>query len=104
MKFTALAMKSSSKDTDKASRDIWSNVIPIKKMNEYCQKLDGLIGDELKETLETFDLNVLANLIRVYLLELPECLLTFELYNPVKNIYATRKFWDLIYACNLLFI
>lgn len=87
----ALAMKSSSKDTDKASRDIWSNVIPIKKMNEYCQKLDGLIGDELKETLETFDLNVLANLIRVYLLELPECLLTFELYNPVKNIYATQQ-------------
>lgn len=86
-----MVVRSSSKDNDKVSKEIWSNEIPMKTMNQYCQKLDGLIGDELKETLETFDLNVLANLIRVYLLELPECLLTFELYNPVKSLYATRK-------------
>lgn len=60
-------------------------------MNAICEKLDGLTGPQLKSTLEKYDLDVLGNLIRVYLLQLPECLLTFDLYEPVKILYATRK-------------
>lgn len=76
---------------DKACEEVWSNIIPVKEMNVICEKLDGQVGNQLKTMFETFDLNVLANLIRVYLLELPECLLTFDLYDPVKLLYATRK-------------
>lgn len=45
-----------------------------------------------KEKLEKYDLLLLANVIRLYLLELPECLFTFEFYDPCKIIYANRKF------------
>jgi hypothetical protein len=84
-------VKNHSKDKDKACEEVWSNIISVKEMNQICEKLDGLTGPKLKLTLETYDLNVLANLIRVYLLELPECLLTFDLYDPVKILYASRK-------------
>lgn len=69
-------------------------------MNIYCEKLDSLSGSQLKAILETYDSNVLANLIRVFLLELPECLLTFDLYDPMKAIYAKRKIITPMIMCN----
>lgn len=86
-------MTYNSNEKHKACEKVWSNIIPPKEMNKVCEKLDSLVGAKLKEALEKLDLNVLANLIRVYLLELPECLLTFDLYEPVKLLYATRKFF-----------
>ncbi|KAI9476211.1 MAG: hypothetical protein EXX96DRAFT_527314 [Benjaminiella poitrasii] len=78
-------------EMEKAIQDIWCNVMPMKELNIICDTLDSLAGTKLKESLETYDLPVLANLIRMYLLELPECLLTFDLYEPIKIIYATQQ-------------
>ncbi|KAK4509287.1 Myosin type-2 heavy chain 1 [Mucor velutinosus] len=75
----------------KLTKDIWSNMIPMKELNKLCDEIDSLAGSKLKQILETFNLNELANIIRVYLLELPECLLTFDLYDPVKILYATPQ-------------
>ncbi|KAG2233548.1 hypothetical protein INT48_007150 [Thamnidium elegans] len=86
-----LAVTNNSNEKHKACETVWSNIIPPKEMNKVCEKLDNLVGVKLKEALEKFDLNLLANLIRVYLLELPECLLTFDLYEPVKLLYATQQ-------------
>lgn len=43
------------------------------------------------EKIKTFDPLLLAALLRLYLQELPECLLTFDLYDPVKVLYANSK-------------
>ncbi|GAA5802080.1 hypothetical protein HPULCUR_007540 [Helicostylum pulchrum] len=88
---TGLAVTNNSNEKHKACEKVWSNIISAKEMNKVCEKLDNLVGVKLKEALEKLDLNVLANLIRVYLLELPECLLTFDLYEPVKLLYATQQ-------------
>ncbi|KAG2208543.1 hypothetical protein INT47_010239 [Mucor saturninus] len=76
--------------TDKGDESIWLDIMPVKEINLICEKLDGLVGSQLKTALEGYDMHVLANLIRVYLLELPECLLTFDLYDPVKLLYAQQ--------------
>ena len=78
-------------EVSKLTKDVWSNTIPMKELNKLCDEIDSLAGSKLKQVLEKFNLNELANIIRVYLLELPECLLTFDLYDPVKILYATQQ-------------
>ncbi|KAI7900286.1 uncharacterized protein BX663DRAFT_554183 [Cokeromyces recurvatus] len=78
-------------EMEKSIEDIWCNTIPMKELNVICDHLNGLVGTNLKKTLATYDLPLLANLIRTYLLELPECLLTFDLYEPIKIIYTTQQ-------------
>lgn len=78
-------------EMNKIIRVVWSNIIPMKELNKLCDEINCLAGSKLKEVLEKFNLNELANIIRVYLLELPECLLTFDLYDPVKILYATQQ-------------
>jgi hypothetical protein len=41
--------------------------------------------------LKEYDLAIVAGALKLYFLELPECLLTFELYDPVKVIYSISK-------------
>ncbi|CEP14356.1 hypothetical protein [Parasitella parasitica] len=72
-------------------KDVWSKIMPVKDLNKLCGGINGLTGSSLKDTLEKFSLNQLANIIRIYLLELPECLLTFDLYDPVKILYANQQ-------------
>lgn len=78
-------------EVSKLTKDVWSNTIPMKELNKLCDEIDSSTGSKLKQVLEKFNLNELANIIRVYLLELPECLLTFDLYDPVKILYATPQ-------------
>ncbi|KAL9550026.1 hypothetical protein MBANPS3_004919 [Mucor bainieri] len=78
-------------EINKLTKDVWSTIIPMKELNKLCDEIDSLAGSQLKQVLEKFNLNELANIIRVYLLELPECLLTFDLYDPVKILYATPQ-------------
>lgn len=70
---------------------IWLDTMPVKELNQICEKLDGLVGNQLKSTLEGYEVYVLTNLICNYLLELPECLLTFDLYDPVKLLYSGQQ-------------
>ncbi|ORY91188.1 hypothetical protein BCR43DRAFT_498672 [Syncephalastrum racemosum] len=42
------------------------------------------------ETLKDYDAQLLASLIRLYLMELPDCLSTFELYDPIKQLYTNQ--------------
>lgn len=76
---------------DNLIEDVWLTIIPTKELNKICDKINCLAGSKLKEVLEQLSLNELANVIRFYLLQLPECLLTFDLYDPVKILYATQQ-------------
>jgi hypothetical protein len=73
------------------AEEIWSAVLPMQELNVLCDQVDNLAGPRLRKSLEQYEPRVLANLIRMYLLELPECLLTFDLYEPVKLLYATQQ-------------
>ena len=73
---------------------MWTSEIQLDQAHEARERLNipSLSLVLMSQNLERYDVMVLASLIRLYLLELPECLLTFELYDPIKLLYTNRKF------------
>lgn len=53
--------------------------------------MNGLRAPITAQFLHRYDLLLLTSIIRLYFMELPECLFTFELYEPYKLLYANRK-------------
>jgi hypothetical protein len=47
-------------------------------------------------TIERYDILMIASIIKLYLMELPDCLFTFELYEPFKLLYSNRTINDMI--------
>ncbi|KAI8363937.1 hypothetical protein BD560DRAFT_355436 [Blakeslea trispora] len=79
---------------DRAERikTVWCQAKDIKSMNQICKELNHLSSiEELAKALESYDACTLANIIRIYLLELPECLLTFDFYETVKILYSVQQ-------------
>ncbi|KAG1438342.1 hypothetical protein G6F56_012681 [Rhizopus delemar] len=45
-------------------------------------------------TFQGYDIPLVVSLVKLYLMELPDCLLTFELYEPCKSIYSHPEHQD----------
>ncbi|KAG2221470.1 hypothetical protein INT45_005011, partial [Circinella minor] len=71
---------------------MWTSEIQLDQAHEARERLNipSLSLVLMSQNLERYDVMVLASLIRLYLLELPECLLTFELYDPIKLLYTNQ--------------
>ncbi|KAI8084115.1 uncharacterized protein B0P05DRAFT_536212 [Gilbertella persicaria] len=73
-------------------KDVWFHTKSIKEINLLCEELDRYTEPaQLRKRLESYEITTVANLVRIYLLELPECLLTFDFYEPVKILYSTPQ-------------
>lgn len=72
---------------------MWVSELQLDQAHEARERLNdparSLVYTE--EHLERYDVQVLTSVIRLYLMELPECLITFELYDPIKLLYTNRK-------------
>lgn len=68
---------------------VWTTSLPLDRVHAAREEINHCRLD--LEKLEKYDVLLLASLIRLYLMELPECLFTFELYEPFKLIYFNRK-------------
>ena len=78
---------------------MWTTTsLPLDRVHSARNQINHVHAIDL-ETLEGFDLLLLASIIRLYLMELPECLFTFELYEPIKLIYSNRKVFLNIKKC-----
>ncbi|KAI7859750.1 hypothetical protein BDC45DRAFT_494892 [Circinella umbellata] len=75
---------------------MWTSEIQLDQAHEARERLNipSLSLVLMSQNLERYDVMVLASLIRLYLLELPECLLTFELYDPIKLLYTNQHLDD----------
>lgn len=71
---------------DEEKTVVWTTSLPLDRVHAAREEINC---STTTITLE-FDLLLLASLIRLYLMELPECLFTFELYEPCKLLYANR--------------
>jgi hypothetical protein len=71
---------------------IWTSDVPLDRVHEARAELNGHDSNIDQDKLKKYDPLLLASLLRLYLQELPECLLTFDLYDPVKVLYANSKF------------
>ncbi|KAJ2958402.1 hypothetical protein NQZ79_g5993 [Umbelopsis isabellina] len=67
---------------------IWTTDVPLDRVHEARAELNVHDSCIDQDKLKKYDPLLLASLLRLYLQELPECLLTFDLYDPVKVLYA----------------
>ncbi|CAO3692770.1 unnamed protein product [Umbelopsis ramanniana] len=71
---------------------VWVTDVPLDRVHEARAELN--CGDIDNDKVKKYDPLLLAAVLRLYLQELPECLLTFDLYDPAKVLYANSKFSD----------
>ncbi|RIA95799.1 hypothetical protein C1645_802830 [Glomus cerebriforme] len=79
--------KGFSKWSDADKRLVWTTNVPLALIHALRDKInDG--GKITLKKLKEHDLAIVAGVLKLYFLELPKCLLTFELYEPVKLLYS----------------
>lgn len=77
---------------------VWTASLPLDRVHAARAEINTS-KPATHESLQKYDLLLIASLLRLYLLELPECLFTFELYEPFKLLYSNRKFCSLSLVC-----
>ncbi|CAJ0837001.1 8219_t:CDS:10 [Entrophospora sp. SA101] len=73
--------------SDNDKKLLWITSVPLASIHSLREELnDG--GKITLKKLREYDLAIVAGILKLYFMELPECLLTFELYEPVKMLYS----------------
>ncbi|CAG8478339.1 7878_t:CDS:10 [Gigaspora margarita] len=68
-------------------RLIWTANVSLSKIHALREEInDG--GKINMRKLREYDPEIVAGVLKLYFMELPECLLTFELYEPVRLLYS----------------
>lgn len=71
---------------------LWSTKLPLDRVYAACSDLN-ISSDQLTpDLLQQYDPMTLVAVLRLYLLELPECLMTFEFYDAAQALYSNRKY------------
>jgi hypothetical protein len=72
--------------------DIWIEPISnLAQVHELRQILNS--GTCLKKDLKRFSPEIIADAIKLYLLELPNSVCSDEIYNPIKILYLSSFFY-----------
>ncbi|KAI9229131.1 MAG: hypothetical protein DHS80DRAFT_14392, partial [Piptocephalis tieghemiana] len=74
---------------DDAGRSWW--VAPLNLAVVHPLRHDVNQGEKITlKQLRRYDLSTVVGALRLYLMELPECLCTFDLYYPIKTLYMSK--------------
>ncbi|CAO3636223.1 unnamed protein product [Cunninghamella echinulata] len=76
---------------EKEQSKIWIAPLPLDLIHKARNDLNFTMAPITQDMLKKYDIILLASVIRLYLLELPDCLVTFELYEPIKLLYANKN-------------
>ncbi|KAK4515828.1 uncharacterized protein ATC70_010785 [Mucor velutinosus] len=90
-KFVSLILEAVDKGVERvedadAKQRLWSTPCALDKVHSTCMELNIRSDDLTLETMEKYEPDLLVAVLRYFLLELPECLLTFEFYDPVQAL------------------
>ncbi|KAL0139254.1 hypothetical protein V8B55DRAFT_1449292 [Mucor lusitanicus] len=90
-KFVTLILEAVDKGVEKmedaeAKQKLWSTPCALDRVHATCMELNIQSDDLTLETMEKYEPDLLVAVLRYFLLELPECLLTFEFYDPVQAL------------------
>ncbi|RJE27340.1 hypothetical protein PHISCL_00350 [Aspergillus sclerotialis] len=75
-------------DGDQARRGIWVHDVPLQKTHALRHELNNSKVD-YRAVLEKYDMDIIASVLKLYLLELPDSLVSSQVYEIVKTIYST---------------
>ncbi|KAL4881391.1 hypothetical protein BJY04DRAFT_57743 [Aspergillus karnatakaensis] len=73
---------------DDSRRAIWLYDVPLGATHHLRQALNNRKGDYF-EVLQKYEIPVVASVLKLYLLELPDSLVSSQVYEIVKTIYST---------------
>ncbi|CAO3594890.1 unnamed protein product [Absidia cylindrospora] len=79
------------KSNDMATEEkktLWSTRIPLDKVHSLRTDINICSDRVTKDLLLQYNVELLVALLRLYLLELPQCLFTFELYDAAHALYS----------------
>ncbi|PWA02912.1 hypothetical protein BB558_000919 [Smittium angustum] len=84
------AIKKGLKSSEKQeSYSVWTSIVDMRKVHAFR----AIINNEPKVSLKLlrqFDLDIIASGLFLYLMELPDCLVTVDLYDPIKALYKVK--------------
>ncbi|KAG2183238.1 hypothetical protein INT43_006242 [Umbelopsis isabellina] len=70
---------------------VWATPVALDKVHIVRNELNVPIDQLNDNTMETYDPALLAGTLRLYLRELPESVVTSELYEAIKSLYTDSK-------------
>lgn len=76
---------------DEEKKHIWTTSVPLDRVHAAREEINQQYPLITKELFKRYDILLIASLIKLYLMELPECLFTFELYEPCKLLYSNQN-------------
>ncbi|KIX00161.1 uncharacterized protein Z518_10298 [Rhinocladiella mackenziei CBS 650.93] len=75
---------------DKARRNIWLVDVPLAATHHLRNQINN--GAPVpREVLEKYEVPIVASVLKLYLLELPDSLVSSQVYEIIKTIYATTS-------------
>ncbi|MBE7182371.1 MAG: hypothetical protein INR71_14405 [Terriglobus roseus] len=75
---------------DDARRSIWLVDVPLAATHHLRNQLNTS-SKVPRETLERYEIPIVASVLKLYLLELPDSLVSSQVYEIIKTIYATTQ-------------
>ncbi|KAG9293862.1 hypothetical protein G9A89_019200 [Geosiphon pyriformis] len=82
-------VKGTAKWNDTEKRSLWLVYTPLSLIHALREDIND--GSKVRmQKLRKYELTIVVGILKLYFMELPECLLTFELYDPVKLLYSTN--------------
>ncbi|KAK6529110.1 hypothetical protein TWF694_004325 [Orbilia ellipsospora] len=76
-------------ETDEARRGIWTVDVPLKATHHLRNAINN--GKAIpRDVLEKYDMPIVASTLKLYLLELPDSLVSSRVYDVIKTIYHTH--------------
>lgn len=97
-KFVSIILEAVDKGVDKVEdidtkQRLWSTPCALDRVHATCMELNTRSDNLTLETVEKYEPDLLVAVLRYFLLELPECLLTYEFYDPVQALIGgTSKY------------
>jgi hypothetical protein len=77
---------------DEARRSIWLVDVPLAATHHLRNQLNSPTTQKApREVLERYEIPIVASVLKLYLLELPDSLVSSQVYEIIKTIYATTQ-------------
>ncbi|KAI8992497.1 hypothetical protein BDB01DRAFT_903471 [Pilobolus umbonatus] len=90
-KFVSVILQAIKKGSDEWDSErkllLWSTPCPLDRVHTACMELNVATDRVSLDLFKKYEPGVLVAILRYFLLELPECLMTYELYDPVVTLF-----------------
>lgn len=70
---------------------VWSTPCALDRVHAACLELNRPPNTLTVEMLDQYEPTLLVAILRYFMLELPDCIMTFEMYDPVSTILTSSK-------------